>query len=148
MDPDDRKSTAGYLYMLSGGAISWKSQKEPIVALSTMDAEYIALCFAVQESAWFRQLLEDLVLPNAKIPIPIKCDNQSAISLATNAQTTKRSKHLDVRWHYSREKADAGEIKISYVSTQQQLADIFTKAVPKTQFQILRTALGLKAINV
>lgn len=143
-DEDDRKSTTGLVFTLAGGAISWLSRKQDIVSLSTMESEYIALCTATQESTYLRQLQIDLEIPGAKDPIQMNCDNRAAIALATNPMTTKRSKHIDVKYHYVREKEEKKEIEVKWCQTEEMAADMFTKAIPKPQFQKLCGSIGLK----
>ena len=92
-DVDDRKSTSGYVFLLSGGAISWKSQKQKCVALSTAEAEYVAMASAAQESVWLRQLIAELTNTSTESPTLIFEDNQSAIAMTKNLQFHGRAKH-------------------------------------------------------
>ena len=98
-DMDDRKSTPGYMFQISGEAISWRSKKQPCVALSTAEAEYIALASAAQEAIWMRQLLTDVRSPPRE-PTRIFEDNQSAICLARNPQFHGRAKHIGIKYHF------------------------------------------------
>ena len=97
-DRDDRHSTSGYMYvfLMTGGAVTWFSKKQAIVALSTSEAEYVALSAATQKLAWLRRLLNDLkVAPNGPTE-----DNQGAIAIARNSTAHARTKHIDIRYHY------------------------------------------------
>ena len=102
-DANDRKSTSGYLFMVSGAPVSWKSKKQTCVALSTAEAEYIALAAATQEVTWLRQLLTDLHNEQTE-PTVIHEDNQAAICIAQNTQYHSKTKHIDIKYHFVREK--------------------------------------------
>ena len=140
-DLNDRHSTTGNVFTMSGGAISWLNQKQATVALSTAEAEYIALGSATQEAIWLKQLLADLNTAPKKIEILE--DNQSAIAMANNSAGHKRTKHIDIKHHFIREAVQIGTITLSYCPTANMLADVFTKQLPKTQFVNLRRRLGL-----
>lgn len=131
-DIEDRRSYSGSVLTLAGGAISWKSQKQQTTALSTMEAEYVALAQVSKEVVYIKRLLNHMRCENIiENPVCVFCDNQSAIELAKNAVFHKRSKHIDIKYHYMRQLVEKGEIKIAYVRTESMLADIFTKALPK-----------------
>ena len=126
-----RKSTTGYCFTLNhphGPSISWQSRKQQTVALSTCEAEYMALSDASAEAIFLTALLSNL---NCKLhkAAKIYCDNQSAISLAQNAVCRQRSKHIDIRYHFVRQHILQGNIVLQYIPTHQNLADIFTKPV-------------------
>lgn len=145
-DVNDRKSTSGYLFKLSGAAVSWRSKKQTSVALSTAEAEYIALASTAQEAVWLRQLLTDL--NNESIQsITIMEDNQSAISLAKNPQFHGRSKHIDIKHHFIREKVQDGIIELKYCQTENMEADMFTKGLSKERFEKLRYMSGVKEVT-
>lgn len=129
-DKSDRKSTSGFIFMLGTSVISWSSKKQPIVALSSTEAEYISAAFATQEAMHLRQLLHDLDC-HQNGPTTLYQDNQSAIVLANDAITTKRSKHIDIRYHYLRDCTQNGTIKCVYLSTNEMLADCLTKPVSR-----------------
>ncbi len=148
-DLGDRKSTCGYMFKLSGAPISWKSKKQASVALSTAEAEYVALLYATQEAVWLRRLISEL---NGKSfdPTVINEDNQAAISMAQNAVFHSRSKHIDIRHHFLREQISAGIIIIiiiiitlKYCRSDQMLADLLTKGLPRCIFGTLREASGI-----
>ena len=130
-DPESRRSITGYVFLLAGAPISWQSRQQVSVALSSMEAEYMAACAAAQEALWLRMLLADLGVDIVK-PISLKEDNQAAIAFSKNPGDHKRSKHIDIRYHFVREKVASGEFTLDYISTDRQLADIFTKALDVT----------------
>lgn len=141
-DPDDRKSTSGYIFQMSGGAISWRSKKQACVALSTAEAEYIALASAAQEAVWLRQLLTDL-RSKPEEATKIYEDNQSAIYLAKNPQFHGRAKHIGIKYHYIREQVENGNVKLSYCRTEEMVADALTKGLSREQFRKLRKMSGM-----
>ena len=145
-DTDDRHSTTGNVFIMSGGAISWLSHKQSTVALSTAEAEYVALGSATQEAIWLNQLLTHLRI-DTKGSIEILEDNQSAIAMAKNSTGRRRTKHIDIKHHFIKEAVQAGTISVSYCPTADMLADIFTKQLPRTQFEKLRSRLGLTKDN-
>ena len=143
-DLDDRHSTTGNVFMLASGAVSWISKKQAVVALSTSEAEYVALSMAAQEAAWLQKLFSDLKIP--KQPIVIMEDNQGAIALARNPISHSRSKHIDLRFHFIREAAQEGMIDIVYCPTSEMVADLFTKPIPLGQFEKLRSLMGMEEL--
>lgn len=144
-DLDHRKSTSGYVLMLSNGAVSWKSKKQTVVALSTAEAEYVALSSATQEVSWMRKLLADLG-ENTGVPTTIHEDNQSAMAIASNPVNHNRTKHIDIKYHYVRQAVQEGVIKLQYCSTSDMVADVLTKPVYTETFRKLRDRLGLVPI--
>lgn len=139
-DTDDRRSTTGYTFLLNGGAISWNSNKQPTVALSTTEAEYMSMSSATQEAIWLKSLNDEL-FPSGGIEI--NCDNKSAICLATNNMYSKRSKHIDIKFHFIREKVANKSIKLNYVPTNSMVADVLTKSVTPDKFKKLTIKFGL-----
>lgn len=139
---DDRRSVSRYMFMLCGAPISWRSKKQTSVALSTAEAEYIALSSATQEAVWLRQLTSELRFEQTK-PTVIYEDNQSAISLAQNPQFHGRMKHIDIRHHFVREKVTDGMIEIKYCRLNGMLADMLTKGLSRTVFETLRKSAGV-----
>ena len=128
---------------MAGGALSWLSKKQPIVALSTSEAEYVALSSATQEAVWLRKLLSDLgVAPDE--PTVLMEDNQGAIAIARNPVAHARTKHFDIRHHYVRE-AVQGVIDLRYCPTSEMVADLLTKPLSRGQFEKLRLAMGMNA---
>ena len=145
-DTNDRKSTSGYVFMMSGSAISWRSKKQSSVALSTAEAEYIALSSATQEAMWLRQLLSSLKDFPLSEPTIIYEDNQSTICMAKNNQSHGRSKPVDIKFHFVREQVEQQTIKVTYCKSEEMNADIFTKGILNNQFKRLRTKLGMASL--
>jgi hypothetical protein len=130
---DDRRSTSGYCFSLNpkGPFISWKSRKQPTVALSSCEAEYIALAGAVQESLYLDQLLNNIGCTVQEGPTVIFEDNQGAIALAGNPVNRQRSKHIDIKYHFIRSEVNNGRVTLRYCPTANMVADIFTKPASK-----------------
>lgn len=143
-DIETRRSTTGYVFCLTNGAVSWSSQRQKLVTLSTTEAEYVAASAAARESIWLRKLLSDIGCPCEK-ETTLFVDNQSAIQLVKNPVYHKRTKHIDIRYHFIREKTENGDIAVEYVPSEEQRADIFTKALPRERFGKLCEALNLQA---
>ncbi|UYV64215.1 ATP13A3 [Cordylochernes scorpioides] len=141
-DVDSRKSTTGYAFMMNGGTVSWASQRQPIIALSTTESEYIAACSAAKELIWIRRLLQGIGCDITK-ETELFIDNQAAIKLVENPVFHKRTKHIDVRYHFIRSKHEEGELKVHHVCSSEQLADIMTKPLPRNKFHYLRGLLNI-----
>ena len=146
-DANDRKSTSGYLFMVSGAPVSWKSKKQTCVALSTAEAEYVALTAATQEITWLRQLLKDLHNEQVK-PTVIHEDNQSAICIAQNTQYHGKTKHIDIKYHFVREKVSDRTVELRYCPTSDMLADMLTKGLTRDKFTQLRNLTGMREMIV
>ena len=138
----NRRSISGYCFMLGAGAVSWKSKKQTSVALSSTEAEYMALTQATKEAIWTKQFLTELGLFSNK-PIVIRADNQSCISLARNPEFHTRTKHIDIQYHFIREKVENETIHLEYCSTKQMVADVLTKAVPHEKHIWCTEAMGV-----
>ena len=139
---EDRFSISGYSFQLSnrGPLISWKSRKQRTVALSSCEAEYVALTDAIQEAKFLRQLFADMT-NNHKECVTVFADNQGAIALSKNPVHHQRSKHIDIKYHFIRSEIVNGNIELYYVPSEDNVADIFTKAVSKcklNKFSIIR----------
>lgn len=145
-DKIDRKSTSGYLFEVYGNVVVWCSKKQPIVTLSTTEAEYVAACTAVQESIWIEKLLTDLDI-EVKYPIQVFEDNFGCCMVSKNPET-KRTKHIDVRYHYLRNLVLEGRYVLDQISTEDQVADIFTKGLPKKTFEKFVEKMSLKCGEV
>jgi hypothetical protein len=141
-DCNDYKSTTGYLFQIGGTAVTWKSKKQTCVALSTAEAEYIALSSAAQEVVWMRELSADLRNPQSQ-PTLIWEDNQSAISIAKNPQFHGRTKHFNIKYHFIREQVSNGKICLQYYPTEDMLADLLTKGIGPEKFERLRRLCGM-----
>ncbi|XP_060973935.1 uncharacterized mitochondrial protein AtMg00810-like [Cannabis sativa] len=143
-DHDTRRSTTGYVFKIGSGVVSWCSKRQPTVSLSTTEAEYRAAAMAAQESTWLMQLMKDLY-QFTNFSVPLYCDNQSAIRLAENPIFHARKKHLEVHYHFLREKVLQGELEMHQVKSEDQVADLFTKGLSTTRFQKLREQLNMKS---
>lgn len=141
-DKFDRKSISGYAFLANGGAVSWRSRKQPIVAISSTEAELIALCSAVQEAIWFKKMSTEIGL--LQNPITVREDNQSTLKLARENVFSERSKHIDTRYHFITERIANGDVKNEYVPTNENTADIFTKPLGRVLFEKHRKGLGLE----
>jgi hypothetical protein len=146
-DLDTRRSTTGMVFMMANAAISWKSTSQKSVALSTCEAETVALSETLKEAIWLKRLRDELQPALTKQPLPLREDNQSAIALAKERRFSNRTKHIDIRHFFIREQLDAGNVALEYCPTADMLADIFTKALGRTSFERLRPLLGVVRIT-
>lgn len=146
-DVHDRKSTTGFVFFLGSTPITWNSKKQPTVALSSTEAEYMAITEGAKEVVWLRRLFGELKLQDLTCPTTIHGDNQGSLNLAHNPVYHGRTKHIEVRHHFIREKILSREINLEYVPTGEQLADIFTKALGRIAFERIRGKLGLVKID-
>lgn len=137
--PKTRKSTTGYVIFFGGGPISWCSRKQPIVATSSTEAEYIAAADCCKEILYLKSLLEELL--TEKVNVNIKVDNQSAIKLIQNGVINRKSKHIDVKYHFIHEKLKDKIITVDYCQTDKQIADLFTKPFGKIKFTFCKEML-------
>lgn len=142
-DRDDRRSTTGYIFCESGTAISWNSKKQPTVALSTTEAEYMAMSSAAQELLWLTQLRAEITGKQLD-SVPLYCDNRGAIQLSCNRILSPRVKHIDIRHHFLREKVEEGLIDIQYVDSKNNAADVLTKPLPIEHFNKCISMFGLE----
>jgi Reverse transcriptase (RNA-dependent DNA polymerase) len=144
-DLDSRRSTTGYVFILNGGAISWSSRLQQTVAVSTTEAEYMAAAAAIKEALWLRSLLHSLHLD---IPtININADSQGAIKLLKNPVFSMRSKHIDVIYHFARERVARKDVTFTYIKTDHMVADLLTKPVPAIKFNFCRNEMGIDDPN-
>ncbi|GAB2285852.1 hypothetical protein Dimus_039724 [Dionaea muscipula] len=141
-DMDSRRSTTGFLFCLGSTPFTWVSKLQPIVTLSSSEAEYVAIAAAVSHCIWLRQLLEEMHLLHDQ-PTIIGIDNQSTIAIAKNPVYHDRSKHIDVCFHFLRDLVANGVVKLVHVKTQDQLADVLTKPLPLRAFIRMRSLLGV-----
>ncbi|WJZ85271.1 hypothetical protein VitviT2T_004816 [Vitis vinifera] len=141
-DPTDRRSTTGYCFLLGSSLISWRSKKQTFVARSSTEAEYRALADTTSELLWLKWLLKDLGVSTSSAT-PLYCDNQSAIHIAHNDVFHERTKHIEIDYHFIRYHLVHGALKFFSVSSKDQLADIFTKSLPKRRTRDLVDNLKL-----
>ena len=142
-DVDSRRSTTGWLLKMSGGTISWASRVQPTVALSTTEAEYMAAAEVTKEIIWLKKLLSDIETEEHSAVINISCDNQSCIKLVRNPVLHQRSRHIDIRYHFIREKVQGGIISFIYCNSEDMVADILTKAVTQQKQEKCSNEMGL-----
>ena len=141
-DINDRKSTSGFVFILAGAAISWSSKKQPVIALSSTEAEYIAAAHAVKEAVWLRRLLTELGL-DLTDPTTLHVNNQSAIVIARNPEFHDRTKHIEVQHHFLRQLVDEGHISPTYLPTGDQIADVLTKGLSCEKHEKFSMDMGL-----
>lgn len=144
---DDMKSTSGYVFSLGSGVISWCSKKQDTVAQSSAEAEYLAAGLATQQSLWLRRILEDIGEKQEE-SLLLHCDNKSAIAMAKNPVFHSRTRHINIKHHFIRSVIEDGDVQLVFCNSQEQLADIFTKALPRGRFQQLREAMGVKEQHI
>ena len=142
-DPDTSRSTSGYVFMMGGAAIAWSSKLQGMVALSSTEAEYIGLTAAAQEIAWLRELMGEIGYKQSK-PTLLLADNQGSIVLTKNPGYRSRTKHIARKFHYVREVVNERKwAVVDYCPTEEMLADILTKALPREKHEKLTRGLGL-----
>jgi hypothetical protein len=140
-DLDKRRSLTGYVFTVGGCAISWKSSLQATVALSTTEAEYMAISEACKEAIWLRGLYNELC--GLKVCVTLFCDSQSAIHLSKDSMYHERTKHIDVKYHFTREVIAQGDIKVVKISTLKNPADMWTKPVTLTKFETCSSLVGI-----
>lgn len=157
---DTGRSTTGYVLMMAGAPIAWKSKRQSTVSVSTCEAEYVAAWKASQELEWMQNLINDLELPPLRAHSAVRAhdtirahgttlfiDNEGALKLSRNPELHDRTKHLRLKYHYLRELVMKGIIKTTRVETKDNLADLFTKPLSRDRFQDLRNRLGIVKAN-
>ena len=142
---DDRKSTSGGCFFLGNNLISWFSKKPNCVALSTAEAEYIAPGSSCSQLLWMKQMLSEYNVEQDVLTL--YCDNMNAINISKNPIQHSRTKHIDIRHHFIRDLVEDKVVTLEHVATENQLADIFTKALDANKFETLRGKLGICLLN-
>ena len=140
---DTRRSTSGYVFTMAGGAVTWSSKRQTTVALSTVEAEYVAMSRCAQQMVWMHSWLAEVRVKYSS-PGLLKADNRGAIALMKNTKDHGKVKHIDIRHHYIRELLRSGVIAIEQVPSEDNLADLFTKPIPRDQHHRLLAALDIK----
>ena len=139
---DTRKSTSGFVFTMAGSPVSWRSKQQATVALSTTEAKYIALSRAAQQAQWMHSWCEEIGYPQSE-PATLKGDNLGSIHLTKNTKEHHKIKHINIRHHYLRELATEGKIEVTVIRGVENLADIFTKPLPKETFRKHLANLGI-----
>ncbi|GJX67438.1 hypothetical protein Tco_0303165 [Tanacetum coccineum] len=142
---DTRKSTSGGIQFLGDKLVSWMSKKQDCTAMSSAEAEYVALSASCAQVMWMRTQLKDYGFNYNKIPL--YCDSQSAIAISCNPVQHSRTKHIHTRYHFIKEQVENGIIELYFVRTEYQLADMFTKALPEDRFQYLVKRIGMRCLT-
>jgi hypothetical protein len=132
------------LFNIGSGAISWQSKRQTVVALSTCEAEFMGQTQATKEAIWLRRLLDELNIDQGKTATIICGDNQGAIALSANPQYHSRTKHMAIQRKWQGEVQDGGQVALKYVPTTEQIADGFTKALPRDRLEWFRIMLGIE----
>eukprot|EP00257_Ricinus_communis_P015773 XP_015573748.1 uncharacterized protein LOC107261134 [Ricinus communis] len=141
-DVEDWKSTSGFFFSLGSEVVSWSSKKQPIVTLSTTEAEFVAATSCAYQAIWLRNILKELRFKQEEATT-IYCDNSSAIKLSKNHVLHGRSKHIDVKYHFLRDLTNDGVINLIYYRSKDQIADILTKSLKVAAFLKIRRLLGV-----
>ena len=140
--PGDWKSITGYVLFLTNSPVSWLTRRQKTVALSSTEAKYMAMSDMTRQISWIKSLLGKIQFSIPKVPL--YCDNQGAIFLATNPGQEQRSKHIGIRYHYIRECVEEGDkIDLFYIPTGEQIANIFTKNLSPVKFEDIRKGLHM-----
>ncbi|KAG7599393.1 Zinc finger CCHC-type [Arabidopsis suecica] len=146
VDPDDGRSTAGYVFYLGDSPISWRSQKQETVAMSSCEAEFMGGTEAAKQAIWLQDILSEIT-GNVCEKVMIKIDNRSAIALTRNPVFHGRSKHIHRRYHFIRECVENGLIEVEHVPGNEQRADILTKALGRIKFKEIRDLIGVQDLK-
>ena len=147
-DLDDSKSQSGYVFLVNGGAVSWKSSKQETVADSTIEAEYIAASEAAKKGVWISNFLLDLgVVPAMSSPLDVYCDNNGAIAQAREPRQHQKNKHILRKYHLIRQFVESGDIKLCKVHTDANVADPLTKPLSQPKFEAHGRAMGIRCLR-
>eukprot|EP00253_Pinus_taeda_P028408 PITA_28408 len=139
---DDRKGTSGGAFFMGSRLVSWFNKKQNSITLSTAEAEYVAAASCYTQLIWMMQTLQDFQI-TCNPPISIFCDNTSAISISKNPVMHSKTKHIPIKYHFLREQVLEQKVKLEYVPSKEQFADILTKPLPRKTFEYLRQKLGV-----
>ena len=142
---DSRKSTSGYILMLANGVVSWRSVKQPLIATSTMETEFVSCFEATSHGVWLKSFMFDLrVVDSISRPLKLYCDNSSAVFMAKNNKSGSRSKHIDIKYLAIRECVKKKKVVIEHINTELMIVDPLTKGMPPKNFKdhVVRMILG------
>jgi len=145
-DKDDMKSTAAYVFMIGNVAFSWSSKKESVVALSSCEAEYIGVSMAACQAQRINMLLIEMQLTENE-KIEIRVDSKSTNYLAKNPDAHGRSKHIETRFHFLRDRVNKGKLEVMHCKTEEQVADLLTKPLKTSSFEYMKNKLGMAMIS-
>ncbi|XP_070039999.1 secreted RxLR effector protein 161-like [Nicotiana tomentosiformis] len=147
-DRDSRKSTSGNVFTLGGGAISWRRIKKTCIADSTMEAEYVEASEAAKEAVWLGNFLRELgVVPSIQAPITLYCDNSGAVANLKEPRSHKRAKHIERKYHLIREIVQRGDVVVTKIASENNLADPFTKSLPQKTFERYVDGMSVIIVN-
>jgi hypothetical protein len=141
--PEGKSSVSGWVVIMNGGAISWDSRKQDLIAQSSCEAEYIALSEIMREALWLWKLRPLIGLPNC--PVNVWCDNTGTLALADHDTSHRRSKHIALRFHSVRERVAREDVTLQYVPSEENTADLFTKSLGKGRLDYLCEKMGMKS---
>ena len=144
-DQTDRKSVSGYCFFIGNSIVSWRSSRQTCVALSTAEAEFVALAGAAEEAVWIGKFFTELGFA-VDYPILLNEDNQAAIRLAEYSRSTTKVKHIDIKYQFVNDLISKSYINLRYCPSEQMTADVFTKGLSSEKFISLRSMLGVKAV--
>jgi len=144
-----RRSTTAYIYLFMGGPLSWTSKLQRTVALSSCEAEYMAIKEAIKENLFIRSILNEIA-PILEVGTykDLYTDSNSAIELAKHASKHNRTKHIDIQYHFIREKVKSNDINLLYIPTTKQLANSLTKPVDQRELSVFKDQIGLQQLKV
>lgn len=141
-DVDNLRSTEGHIFFMAGGPVSWMSKCQETVALSTVEAEYMAFTRATQQAVWIGKFMDEVALPQER-PLNIYGDNNGAIANTQNNKNHRRTKHIRLKYHFTKERVASGDVVFTYVPSANNLADILTKALAKEAVHRCCEGIGL-----
>lgn len=145
--PDTWRSTSGYCVYMGETLLSWSSKRQSTISRSSAEAKYRGVANVVSETCWLRNLLCELHFPPTKATL-VYCDNISAVYLSTNPIQHQRTKHIEIDIHFVREKVAQGQVRVLHVPSRFQVADIFTKGLPRILFEDFRSSLNIRPPTV
>nr|CAN61946.1 hypothetical protein VITISV_031894 [Vitis vinifera] len=141
---DLRKSTSGYVFMLAGGTVSWRSSKQTLTATSTMEAEFVSCFEATSHGVWLKSFIYGLrIVDSISMPLKTYCDNSAVVSMAKNNKSSSQNKHIDIKYLAIRERVKEKIVVIEHVSTELMIVDPLTKGMPPLKFKDYVDRLGL-----
>ena len=144
---DSMKSTSGYIFMMAGGAVSWKSAKQSLVASSTMAAEFVACFEASNHGVWLKNFVTSLkIVDSIQKPLKLLCDNNSKVLYATNNRSSSKSKYIDIKFLVVKERVQNNELCIKHIGTDSMIADPLTKGLPPKKFHQHVACMGVISV--